>query len=91
LGGLFGVGVFFPIRRLRRLTQIIFWVGCLASGGVFSYPQMSQINADYFLGGPFGVGGVFLRRLIRPIRPIQQAVPPPQARQYPIRKIVGAL
>lgn len=49
---------------------------------------MSQISADYFLGGLFGVGGGFLRR---PIRPIKQPDPPLQATQYPIRKIVGAL
>jgi hypothetical protein len=57
----------FSIRRLRRLTQIISWVGSLARESlcvcpfypqipqIIFYPQIPQINADYFLGGQFGV------------------------------------
>jgi hypothetical protein len=32
---------------IRRFAQIVF------------YPQIPQINADYFLGGQFGEGGFF--------------------------------
>ena len=43
---------------------------------VLFYPQITQINADYFQGGLFGVGKVFCRRicLIRLIRPIRQMI-----------------